>query len=91
MEFTKAFHSSSFFREYGEVSAVMKSDNGTCALDYVFDSQMTPEICRDENIELMTFDSEYNLNGDTSNLGTDEYHMGNATEFKECIERLVKK
>ena len=91
MEFTKAFHASSLFREYGEVSAVMKSDNGTCTLDYVFDSQMTPEICRDENRELMKFNTEYNLNGDTSNLGTDEYHMGNATEFKECIERLVKK
>lgn len=91
MEFTKAFHASSLFREYGEVSAVMKSDNGTCTLDYVFDSQVTPEICRDENRELMKFNTEYNLNGDTSNYGTDEYHMGNATEFKECIERLVKK
>ena len=91
MEFIKAMRSSSFNREYGEVSAVMRSDNGTCTLDYVFDSQMTLEICRDENRELMEFNTEYNLNGDTSNLGTDEYHMGNATEFKECIQRLVKK
>ena len=91
MEFTKALHSSSFFREYGEVSAVMKSDNGTCTLDYIFDSKMTPEICRDENRNLMEINTEYHVDGDSVYMGTDEYHMGNATEFKECIQGLVKK
>lgn len=91
MEFIKAMRSSSFNREYGEVSAVMKSDNGTCTLDYIFDSKMTPEICRDENRDLMDFNTEYHVDGDSVYMGTDEYHMGNATEFKECIQRLVKK
>ena len=39
----------------------------------------------------MEINTEYHVDGDSVYMGTDEYHMGNATEFKECIQGLVKK
>ena len=90
VEFTKAKRLQYNRGSYTEVGATLKSDNGTCVLDYMSDPQMTPEICKAENANLMDLSSTYNSKDSLWYYGTDSYHIGNAGEFGNCIVNLVK-
>lgn len=90
VEFTKAKRLQYNGGSYVEVGATLKSDNGTCVLDYMSDSKMTPEICKAENAGLMDLSSTYNSKDSLLYYGADSYHIGNAGEFSDCIVNLVK-
>lgn len=53
MTYTKAKRLQYSRGSYFEVGATMTSDNGACELDYVFDSKMTREMCKEENAGLV--------------------------------------
>ena len=90
VEFTKAKRLQYNRGSYVEVGATLKSDNGTCVLDYMSDSKMTPEICKAENAGLMDLASTYNSKDSLLYYGADSYYIGNAGEFRDCIVNLVK-
>ena len=90
VEFTKAKRLDYRHGSYVEVGATLKSDNGVCVLDYVSDPNMTPEICKAENADLMEFSSTYNSKDLLWYYVADSYHIGNAAEFRDCIVNLVK-
>ena len=90
VEFTKAKRLQYNRGSYVEVGATLKSDNGTCVLDYMSDPQMTPEICKAENAKLMDLYSTYNSKDSLLYYGADSYYIGNAGEFRDCIVNLVK-
>jgi hypothetical protein len=73
-----------------EVSATFQSDNGSCALDYMSDENMTSDVCKAENADFMKFTSEYDGDGNFLFDRATEYRIGNSSEFKACIESLVK-
>jgi len=90
MTFTKALKTG---YEHGirvEVSATFQSDNGSCALDYMSDENMTSDVCKAENADFMKFNSEYDGDGNFLFDRATEYRIGNSSEFKACIESLVK-
>jgi hypothetical protein len=90
VEFTKAKRLQYNRGSYVEVGATLKSDNGVCVLDYMSDPQMTPEICKAENANLMDLASTYNSKDSLLYYGADSYYIGNAGEFRDCIVNLVK-
>ncbi len=90
VEFTKAKRLQYNRGSYVEVGATLKSGNGVCILDYMYDSKMTPEICKAENANLMDLSSTYNSKDSLLYYGADSYHIGNAGEFSDCIVNLVK-
>ena len=90
VEFTKAKRLQYNRGSYTEVGATLKSGNGVCVLDYMSDPNMTPEICKAENADLMDLYSTYNSNDSLLYYGADSYHIGNAAEFRDCIVNLVK-
>ena len=75
---------------YIEVGATLKSGNGVCVLDYMSDFKMTPEICKAENANLMNLSYTYDSNDSLLYYGSDNYHIGNTAEFRDCIINLVK-
>lgn len=90
IEFTKAKRLQYNRGSYIEVGATLKSGNGVCVLDYMSDFKMTPEICKAENANLMNLSYTYDSNDSLLYYGSDNYHIGNTAEFRDCIINLVK-
>lgn len=90
MEFTKALKLFNGNGSHVEIDATFKSDNGTCRLNYMSEDKVTSDVCKAENASWLEFYPEPS-NGNLSYDKATRYHIGNATEFKKCIESLVKK